>query len=179
MPTLYSSSHPFLVQAIPYFRVCMLNCFSRVRLSATPWTVTHLAPLSMGFSRQEYWSGFPCPPPRDPPNSGIEAKSLNISRTEIPVYPSKVSSYMYKETYVWKLLYSCVFLYVFENVYYEICCLRFLFFICLLTIKQVPPLPSSLPFGCLYISVKTTVVILLRNKHVSSPFLVSPFYFTI
>ena len=40
--------------------------------SATPWTVALQAPLSMGFSRQEYWSGLPCPPPRDLPNSGIE-----------------------------------------------------------------------------------------------------------
>ena len=38
----------------------MLNCFSRVRLSATTWTVAHQAPLSTGFSRQEYWSGLPC-----------------------------------------------------------------------------------------------------------------------
>ena len=36
---------------------------SRVWLCATPWTVAHQAPLSMGFSRQEYWSGLPCPPP--------------------------------------------------------------------------------------------------------------------
>ena len=36
----------------------------------------HQAPLSMGFSRQEYWSGLPCPPPWDLPNSGIELMSL-------------------------------------------------------------------------------------------------------
>ena len=39
---------------------------------ATPWTVAHQAPLSMGLSRQEYWSGVPCPPPGDLPNPGIE-----------------------------------------------------------------------------------------------------------
>ena len=50
-------------------RVCMLN---RVWLFVTPWTVAHQAPLSMGFSRQEHWSGLPCPPPGDLPNSGIE-----------------------------------------------------------------------------------------------------------
>ena len=43
---------------------CMLSHFSRVRLFETPWTVACQALLSMGFSRQEYWSGFPCPPPR-------------------------------------------------------------------------------------------------------------------
>ena len=39
---------------------------------ATPWTVAHQAPLSMGFSRQEYWSGLPFPSPGDLPNPGIE-----------------------------------------------------------------------------------------------------------
>ena len=40
------------------------------------WTVTLQAPLSMGFSKQEYWSGLPCPPPGDLPNLGIESVSL-------------------------------------------------------------------------------------------------------
>ena len=40
------------------------------------WTVVHQAPLSMGFSRQEYWSALPCPPPGDLPNPGIEVRSL-------------------------------------------------------------------------------------------------------
>ena len=42
---------------------------------ATPWTAAHQARLSMGFSRQEYWSGLPCPPPGDLPNPGIEPTS--------------------------------------------------------------------------------------------------------
>ena len=42
----------------------------------TSWTVAHQAPLSMGFSRQEYWSGLPCPPPGDLPDPGIETQSL-------------------------------------------------------------------------------------------------------
>ena len=54
----------------------MLSYFSRVHLFATLWTVAHQAPLSMGFSRQEYWSGLPCPPPGDLPNLGIEPSSL-------------------------------------------------------------------------------------------------------
>ena len=54
----------------------MLNCFSHVRLCATPWSVACQAPLSMGFSRQEYWSGLPCPPPWDLPDPGIEPTSL-------------------------------------------------------------------------------------------------------
>ena len=42
----------------------------------TPWTIAHQAPLSMGFSRQEYWSALPFPPPGDLPNSGIKPASL-------------------------------------------------------------------------------------------------------
>ena len=56
--------------------VCMLSCFSRVWLFATLWTVAHQAPLSMGFSRQDYWSGLPCPPPWDLPDPGVEPISL-------------------------------------------------------------------------------------------------------
>ena len=41
----------------------LLSCFSRVRLCATPWTAAHQAPLSLGFSRQEYWIGLPFPSP--------------------------------------------------------------------------------------------------------------------
>ena len=51
----------------------MLRC---VRLSATPWTVAYKAPLSIGFSRQEYWSGLPFSPPGDLPDAGIELVSL-------------------------------------------------------------------------------------------------------
>ena len=46
-----------------------------VQLFVTPWTVDHQAPLSMGFSRQESWSGFPCPPPGDLPHPVIEPVS--------------------------------------------------------------------------------------------------------
>ena len=49
--------------------------FSRVRLFATLWTVALQAPLSMGLSRQEYWSGLPCPPPGDLPDPGMEPGS--------------------------------------------------------------------------------------------------------
>ena len=49
---------------------------SLVQLFETPWTVACQAPLSMGFSRQEYWSGLPCPLPGDLPSPGIEPVSL-------------------------------------------------------------------------------------------------------
>ena len=53
--------------------------FSHVRLFATPWIVAHQAPLSMGFSRQEFWSGLPCPPPGDLLDTGIEPACLIVS----------------------------------------------------------------------------------------------------
>ena len=43
--------------------------------SATPWTVVHQAPLSVGFSRRDYWSGLPCPRPGGLPNPGIVSRS--------------------------------------------------------------------------------------------------------
>jgi len=55
--------------------VSAVKSLSRVRLSATPWTVARQAPLSMGFSRQECWSGLPFPSPGDLPNPGIELGS--------------------------------------------------------------------------------------------------------
>ena len=54
----------------------VFSCFSRVWLCATLWTVVCQAPLSMGFSRQEYWSGQPFPSPEDLLFSGIEPRSL-------------------------------------------------------------------------------------------------------
>ena len=53
----------------------LLSRFSRVRLCATPWTVTHKPPLSMGFYRQEYWSGLPFPSPGDLFDPGIKPRS--------------------------------------------------------------------------------------------------------
>ena len=54
---------------------CECSALSHVWLFAIPCTVARQPPLSMGFSRQEYWSGLPCPPPGDLPNSGIEPRS--------------------------------------------------------------------------------------------------------
>ena len=52
-----------------------VKSLSHVQLCVTPWTVAYNAPPSMGFSRQEYWSGVPCPSPEDLPNPGIEPGS--------------------------------------------------------------------------------------------------------
>ena len=64
---------------------CMCTCsvtqlFSCIWIFVAPWTVAHQTPLSMGFSRQEYWSGLPVPPPWDLPNPGIKPGS--------PVFPA-------------------------------------------------------------------------------------------
>ena len=59
--------------------MCVLSHFSPVQLFATPWTVAHQASLSMGFSRQDYWSGLPFPPSGDLPGPGIEPMSLALA----------------------------------------------------------------------------------------------------
>ena len=59
-----------------FMYVCLLSRFSHVWLFETPWIAAHEGPLSMGFSKQEYWSGLPCPPPGDPPSAGFKPVSL-------------------------------------------------------------------------------------------------------
>ena len=67
-----------------------VKSLSRVRLFATPWTVAYQAPPSMGFSRQEYWSGLLFPSPGDLPNPGIKPKSPALQAdaltSELPGY---------------------------------------------------------------------------------------------
>ena len=83
-------------------RVCVCSaqsCFSRVRLFATLWTVARQTPLSMGFSRQEYQGGLPCPPgepsnpgmePVSPGNPALQADSLPLSHRGSPFKRSVV-----------------------------------------------------------------------------------------
>ena len=59
-----------------WFTDVSAQSLSHLQFFVTPWTVAHQAPLSMGFSRQEYWSGLPCPPPGDLSDPGIEPQSL-------------------------------------------------------------------------------------------------------
>ena len=94
----------------------ILSCFSHDRLFATLWTVTHQSPVSMGFAKQGYWSGLPCPPPEDPFDPGIEhmAPALQVdslplshwgSRTHIQCLViacnGKESVYVYINTFVY------------------------------------------------------------------------------
>ena len=60
---------------------------SRVGLCVTLWTVDSQAPLSMGFSRQEYWSGLPLPSPADLPDPGIEPQSPELQTDSLPSDP--------------------------------------------------------------------------------------------
>ena len=69
----------------------VLSRFSCVQLCATPWTVALQAALSMGFSRQEYWSGLPFPSPRDFPGPEIELlflmSNLHWQAGSLPLVP--------------------------------------------------------------------------------------------
>ena len=61
--------------------------FSHVWLVVTPWAVAHLAPLSMEFSRQEYWNGLPCSPPGDLSNPGIQSILLCLLHWQVDSLP--------------------------------------------------------------------------------------------
>ena len=64
-----------------------VKSLSRVGLFVTPWTVAYQAPLSVGFSREEYWSGLPFPSPGDLPNPGIEPGSPALQADTLPSEP--------------------------------------------------------------------------------------------
>ena len=64
-----------------------VKLLSRVQFFVTPWTVAHQAPLSMGFSRHEYWSGLPLPSPGDLPNPGIEPGSPTLQADALTSEP--------------------------------------------------------------------------------------------
>ena len=65
-----------------------VKSLSRVQLFVTPWTVAHQAPPSMGFSRQEYWSGLPFPSPEDLPDPGIKPRSPALQAEALTSEPS-------------------------------------------------------------------------------------------
>ena len=70
-----------------------VKLLSLVRFFATPWTVAYKASPSMGFSRQEYWSGLPFPSPGDLPNSGIEPRSLAFQADALTSEPGGKPAY--------------------------------------------------------------------------------------
>ena len=68
----------------------VLSHFSHVWFCATLWTVARQAPLSMGFLRQKYLSGLPCPPSGDLPHPGIEPRSLALQAHSLPTEPPRM-----------------------------------------------------------------------------------------
>ena len=92
LPIMYPSSIPVIYVSIIYLSclfvyLCSNQSLSHVRLFATLWTVARKAPLSMEFSRQEYWSGQPFPSPEDVLEPGIEAKSTSLQIDSLSMYP--------------------------------------------------------------------------------------------
>ena len=88
--------------------MCVLGVCSGVSDSATSWTVARQVPLSMGFPRQEYWSGLPFPPPGDLPDPGIEPESpKNWQAGSLPLSPLG-SLYIYGNFPLWKYLASAM-----------------------------------------------------------------------
>ena len=75
-------------------RLMYTAVLSHVQLTETPWTVARQAPLSMGFSKQEYWSGLPFPSPGDLPNPGIKPRSPAWKADSLPSEPPG-SPYIY------------------------------------------------------------------------------------
>ena len=69
------------------FAEMKVKSLSRVRLFVSPWTVAYQAPPSMGFSRQEYWSGLPFSSPGDLPNPGIEPRSPALEADALTCEP--------------------------------------------------------------------------------------------
>ena len=84
----------------------MLSCFSHVRLCAILWTIACQVPLSMGFSRQEYWSEVSCPLPRDLPHPGMETASLMSPALAGRFFTTNATS---KYMYVWGCVYSSLY----------------------------------------------------------------------
>ena len=86
---------------------CILSSFICVQLCVTLWTITHQAPLSMGFSRKEYWSGLPCCPPGDLPDPVIEPMSLCLLQWQAGSLPLAPPGKPEKLLAAAKLLESC------------------------------------------------------------------------
>ena len=77
---------------------CMCVCVSRVRLFVTPWTIACQGPLSMGFSRQEYWSRLPFPSPGNVPKPGIKPRSPALQADSLPIETPGKPKFIYSGT---------------------------------------------------------------------------------
>ena len=94
LPTQEKDGKMYISSTLSRFRISTDSCLndlysftyllSHVQLFVTPWTVAHEAPLSMGFYRQEHWSGLPCPAPGDHPNPRIDLRSPTLQADSFP-----------------------------------------------------------------------------------------------
>ena len=83
------------------WRFAVVQWLTHMQFFGTPWTIAHQAPLSMGFSRQEYWSGWPFPSPGDVPRQGTKPTSPCIGRQILYHWPTKKGQFFgYKEVIV-------------------------------------------------------------------------------
>ena len=100
----------FFLNFLVFFYDPIVKSLSRVRLFATSWTVAYQAPLSVGFSRQECWSGLPFPSPGDLPDPGIEPGSPALQADALPSEPpmgvanliSGASAFSKSSLHIWK-----------------------------------------------------------------------------
>ena len=96
-----------IIESLCYMKKVKVKSLSRVRLFATPWTVAYQAPLSMGFSRQQYWRELPFPSPGDLPKPGIEPGSPALQTdTLLSEPPRKSIIYMYVYIYTYTYTHS-------------------------------------------------------------------------
>ena len=104
----------FLRNEVPLRVIALLQCGSEVKWSelkslspvqlfVTPWIVAHQAPLSMRFSRQEYWSGLPFPSPGDLPNPGIEPGSPTLEADALTSEPPGGSKHIKMYFYIFRI----------------------------------------------------------------------------
>ena len=79
--------------------MCVLSLFTHVRLFATLWTAARQAPVSIGFSRQEYWSGLPCPPPEHMYTSGrfMLLYGRNQHNQKASILPLEINKYFKRQ----------------------------------------------------------------------------------
>ena len=107
------SAHTYCASAVQKECYAGLSGVSRVRLCATLWAVSYPAPLSMEFSKQEYWSGLPFPSLGDLPHPGIKPRSPALQMDSLPSYS----------------LYLVLFFHVTWHLLHYFSCLSYIFFI--------------------------------------------------
>ena len=102
-----------------YLHVCMLSHFSHVRLFVILWTIAHQAPLSMGFSRQEYWSGLPFLFPGD----RTQVCYASCIDKQVLYHKHQLRSPVCVCVCIYIYIYICTYIYIYVYIYFEsLCC---------------------------------------------------------